>query len=245
MPEIILDCVRLDTSPFTIDACFDGAPEITDPDDLATCQRIADLINNPSYQAKAQECKDNFGGEDEKGFIQNTDGTFVDAPVSDNGHTVSFPTGADKVGYIHNHLNDKIYPDDDGDGIIDVDRPIRRHSPADINTFVELLKIAQNTGRPVEDIYGSMYSSSGNFQLRFSGDPSTLPLYDSLEIRILTRKYLEYFQEDGDKSIRLLRFTKDSMDLNGIELWKINDNGKIKKLSLDADGKLKKEKCPN
>ncbi|GAA0871541.1 hypothetical protein GCM10009117_06870 [Gangjinia marincola] len=251
---MIIDCGRSDTSLFTIDACCDDdvvvidddAPEITDPDDLATCQNISDLINDPDYQAKAQECKDNFGGEDEKGFVQKTDGTFVDAPVSDNGHTVSFPTGADKVGYIHNHLNDKPIPDFDGDGEPDLEKRVRRHSPEDIRTFITLVQIAHNTGRPTGDIYGDMYSKSGNFQLRFNGNVVDLPTFTDDQIDNFNIKYKDYFQNTVSNK-KWFKFVQDVMqidDSKGIELWQVKDNGTILKISLDDTGKVDKEKCP-
>ncbi|GAA0871538.1 hypothetical protein GCM10009117_06840 [Gangjinia marincola] len=246
MPEIILDCVRLDTSPFTIDACCDDAPEITDPDDFETCQNISDLINDPDYQAKAQECRDNFGGQGEKGFVQKTDGTFVDAPVSDDGHSVSFPTGADKVGYIHNHLNDKPIPDINGDGIPDVEKRIRRHSPKDIQTFITFVQIAHNTGRPVEDIYGDMFSSSGNFQLRFNGNVADLPTFTDQQVKDFTEKYEDEFEDRVSNKI-WFDFLKDVMQIDeniGIELWQVKNNGTVLKVFVDDNGKVDKEKCP-
>ncbi len=217
-------------------------PDVTDPKDIENCEKIAAQLDDPDFQAKVQVLKDNYNGDGEKSFCEYVDGTFADGAVSEDGHEARPPIGINAIGSAHNHLNDKELPDYNGDGVIDIEYRIRYHSPKDINQFIRLLKWADARGRPLSDVYQNMYSSSGSYTLKFSGDIDDISILTTTEVDDLILDYKEFMGLKGSLK-KLLLFMKNNMDIPGVDLFKIQNNGTVKKYSLDQNNKVKPEKC--
>lgn len=229
-------CVPVDTAP---------VGQGTDP-----CQEITEQIANADFVAKVNIVNSSsaFNSNQETGFSQKTDGTFNGLSAMNGGHALSIPITNTMIGFLHSHINGYLVPDTNGDGIPDEENPIKMLSPGDIITFLQLLENANANNIPLNDIYGSMYSSEGNYTIKFTGDVTdVLSNLNNLETlrnnKTLNTKYKAYFNDYGNKEKAMLNFLKNEIGIDGIRLFKIKNNGTIKEKSLNDNGNVESETC--
>jgi hypothetical protein len=208
------------------------------------CKHIKLQIQNPRYTDQANELKTKTGLKKETGYKQNKDGSQVSLTETNGGHSLAIPIDNNTVGYMHTHLNDFNVGDTNGDGIDDKIEPIRMFSPADIIKFLQMIKNSKYNGVPTHLVYATMISSSSNYTLRFTGDIdfSITHLKTANDYKT---EYKKYFEEDykNNNERALLNFLKDIIKVDGVNLYRIRDNGDIEKKALNDNKKVDTNDC--
>jgi hypothetical protein len=210
------------------------AVEAEDP-----CDELKKQTVDPVYQAKIQSLKSNTSLKKETGYGQNKDGTFT--TLTANGpDAVVMPRDPNRVGYMHTHIDPYQKTNSDGD-LIDV-IPIKMFSPQDVQQFLILVVNAQIYGTPISDAYGMMVSSAGIYQLAFTGNVADINAKNSTINwgKSLDNIYVKYLRKNAEEGF--LKFLKDKIGIDGIELYKVEDSGNAK-IALDSNGKIVAINC--
>ena len=196
------------------------------------CKSIKNQLNTATYKEKVEELKGKTHLKNETGYSENKEGNFLPLPLREGGHSLDLKVGSNTKGYIHSHQNDyetgKIV-----NGLIEINQPIRMFSPADV---IQLLVIAKKTlisNIPLDEVYGTIISSSGNYTLKFTGNIDDIvgikSADDYLDI------YIDYINEFGLEE-GFLKFIKNEIKIDGISLYKIEDDGQIIQKTMNNDG---------
>ena len=202
--------------------------EVIDP-----CEKLKAQYNNLTYKAKIDVLKTQTGQTKENGYAQTKDGSFTTL-TANGSDAVTLPRDINRIGYMHTHLDSYQKTNSDGD-LIDV-FPIKIFSPEDVKQFLILVVNAQNYGIPISDTYGVMVSSGGTYQLGFTGNAANINVktstinWDESLNEIYKTTILENGLEKG-----LLKFLKDKIGIDGIDLYKIEETGN-QKITLDING---------
>lgn len=145
-------------------------------------------------------------------------------------------------GYIHTHLND--YPtdtfNDSGEPLIA--QPIRMFSPADVNTLMTMAEMATNGN--YSELYGTMVSSYGNYTIMFTGTAADIKTgFDTEQWR---KDYVNYriLHKFWSFEKLFLNFLKEKMNVQGIDLYKIKNNGTVQKKTLNSNNNVQSSDCP-
>ena len=218
--------------------------------DKEICIKIAAQVADPDFDAKVQTINNSsaFNASEESGFSQNQDGSFNTLSPINNGHSLDIPYVPGMLGFLHAHTNSYEVPDRDGNGIPEVVIPIKMPSPGDIVKFLQIVMEAGSYNIPTSDTYGSMYSSSGNYTFKFTGNVSGInasytSLVNKLNNKTLDKKYKQYFKDYYNKEKALIHFIKNEIGVDGIRLYKINNNGTVKEKKLNSNGNVNSETC--
>jgi DNA-binding transcriptional MerR regulator len=200
------------------------------------CSKIKSENQNPIYSTKINTLKGKTNLKKETGYMQQKDGSYTQLTDTNNGHSLIIPIDRlSTVGFMHTHLDDYLTGEiDEKTGLPKKNKPIRMFSPADILKFLQIVKNTKYNGVPLSSVYGTMVSSSGTYTLRFTGNPNDISnSYD------LNKEEFEEYYERYDKNVEktILNFLKDKVNIAGIELYKIQNNGTVQKKSLSTDGK--------
>jgi len=216
------------------------------------CNKIAEQIANANFEEKVDIVNSSsaFNDDKETGFSQDINGAFIQLPAINGGHSLLLPKPLpiNMIGYLHSHINSYEVPDQNGDGIPDRIKPIKMPSPGDILIFLKLLVNADTNNIPLSDVYGSMYSNTGNYTLKFTGDINdVLTNINSLSVLedngTLKKKFKEYFNDFKNNPKAFLRFLKNEIEIEGIRLFKIKNNGTIKEKMLNSNNNVTSETC--
>lgn len=142
---------------------------------------------------------------------------------------------------MHTHLNDYETGKTNSEGDPKINQPIRMFSPADVNTLMSLAQ-TRTTG-DYGNLYGMMVSSYGNYTIKFTGTSSDIKTgFDTPQWR---NSYLAFMKnEKGTLEAKFLRFMKEKMNINGVELYKVKNDGKIQKKALNSNNKVTSTDCP-
>lgn len=128
--------------------------------------QISDKIKELSAHREAQRGR---SIQEEKGYVELSDGTFKPIPAIKDGHTMNVESVVgDKKGYIHTHTTDY----EAADGYIN--KPIQIFSDTDVEEFIVILQDAAKKGIPPEEIYGAVITDGGTYILRYGGNSKTL-----------------------------------------------------------------------
>jgi len=217
--------------------------EISEP-----CNKIAEQIADEDYIAAKEFLDGKIGEPIEYGKSLNSNGDYEDMEQDpEDGDALQVEVTANMVAIMHTHLDDVEKLLDNGNTLITP--KIRMFSPYDLRTFLLLLQNANNNEDiEVSDVFIDMLSNSGDYTLRFDGNINDV-------IEGLTPELLDYLasnEAEGDyrKSINkfnrergVLKFIESKIGVNGLNLYKIENNGTIKRKYLNENGKLKKNKC--
>ncbi|MCT4697566.1 hypothetical protein [Tenacibaculum haliotis] len=208
------------------------------------CRYINLQIQNPRYTDQADQLKRKTGLKKETGYKQNKDGSQVPLNETNNGHSLEIPIDRNTVGYMHTHLNDFLNGKIDkitGNPIIE--KPIKIFSPADLLKFLQIVKNSKYNGVPTHLVYGTVIASTGNYTLRFTGNIDDIVGLSSANSYLAD--YELYFKEKfkGNKEKAFLHFLKDKIGINGINLYRIRDNGDIEKKTLKDNGNVDTNDC--
>jgi hypothetical protein len=209
------------------------------------CRYIKLQIQNPVYTAQANELKTKTGLNQETGYKQNKDGTQVALNETNGGHSLTIPIDINTVGYMHTHINGYNAGDLDSDGVDDFEKPIKMFSPADLLKFLQIVKNSKYNGVPTHLTYGTMISSSGNYTLRFTGVIDDIDVTNLKKAAVYKNDYKRYFEQQfkSNKERAFLHFLKDHININGIDLYRIRDNGDVEKKTLKENGRVDTSDC--
>lgn len=123
-------------------------------------------------------------------------------------------------------------------GIVEIRKPIKMFSPADVNALMLLIQANISSG-DYSQYYVNMVSSNGNYTIMFTG--SHFDIKTGFDTKAWRDKYVEFYKkENGSDEKIFLKFLKNEMQVNGVELFKIRNNGTIeeKSLGINSNGKL-------
>ncbi|PTT75996.1 hypothetical protein DBR25_07100, partial [Chryseobacterium sp. HMWF001] len=211
------------------------------------CEQIKKQTINTNYKAKI-EALDNpsvLNLKKETGFSESKTGVFTElsSAVSTNssdGLTVTVTPSL--KGYIHTHLNNYLTGTFNDAGEPLIKKPIRMFSPADVNTLMTMAEMA--TDGNYGELYGTMVSSYGNYTIMFTGTASDIKT--GFDTQKWTDDYVAYRVRNPYWSFEklFLTFLKEKMNVQGVELYKIKDNGTVQKKTLNSNNNVQSSDCP-
>lgn len=236
--------------------CPDGKVEDNNGNciDRDLCAEIKEQFLDSIFKIKLEELKLNYKDSIETGYLQKADSIWTKLTPTNGGHSLTIPVSysSNTQGYMHVHT-DKYLKDVNGDLILDTIKPIRMHSPKDIS---QLLKIAyylklSNVPYAVSDAYGIMTSSTGTYNVKFTGKTVDinanqnklwgLTKEENDSLNELYRNYIKKYKKEKG----LLKYIDNVIGIDGIRLFKIEENGTIFEKKLKEDGTLESKPCIN
>lgn len=213
------------------------------------CEKLQNQKENPQFAGKIQTLVGNLGLHGETGFIEKTGGIFEYKNITStnpdsNSLTLGHPT-PDMQGYMHTHSNNFTVVNEQG---YEEERiGFKIFSPADVIYFNQLVALAQQNGKSLDEIYAVMVSGTGTYQLRFTGNINQIKTVYTNTKEEYNEMYKKYFQENDDVSdeLNFLKFMEEKMYVKGVSLVKMNSNGTFttKKLNPDKSGVADSD-CP-
>jgi hypothetical protein len=204
------------------------------------CLEIKAQIDNQLIKEKIEALKGKTTNKNEAGIVQKKDGTFADMQAATNSNELNMPPGTDFIGSMHTHQDPYSSGRYRPDGTSIMLRPIPIFSPKDVVQFLEFLNNTKINNAPVKNVYNTMISSSTVYQLRFTGNITDVKI--DFDYEILNEKYRVAIRENKEE-LGFLKFLKDNININGIELYEIKDDGSTNKIFLDSDNKLTSAPC--
>ena len=186
------------------------------------------------------------GLKKETGYSQKTNGQYTyhdNSSATDTNNSLGLPKSdlpenKDVKGYMHTHVDNYTYYDTLEQ--TDVTRyGIKIFSPADMVYFMDMVKNAQDGGRPLGDVYAVMISSNINYQIRFTGNQYQIKTFTQAQNDIFRDLYKDNMKDriGNQKSLELgfLQFINNLMNLRSISLFRMNANGTNTEISLNTD----------
>jgi hypothetical protein len=215
-----------------------GGSASEDEEEKDPCEKIKESLNNAVFKTKIDALKTQTGLNKENGFAQDKNGVFT-ALTANGSDAVDIPRDVNRIGYMHTHLNTYDKPNADGE-LVPVS-PIKMFSPEDVRQFLIIVVNAQYNNIPISDTYGVMVSSTGTYQLKFTGIVADINVKNSsINWDNLEKIYKKYLS--GNKEAGFLKFLNDMIGIDGIELYKIEAAGSSRK-TLDSTGKITTINC--
>jgi len=230
--------------------------DATKTTDCDPCAQIKAQIANAAWIQKLNILKGKTALKYESGYLEqlDTQSPFLElAPEGDSSDNLNFPITKTTKGYMHVHTNPYTRIGNDGDE--KYIQPIHMFSPADIIQMLKLTANAYQNQIPMPDVYGAMVSSTGTYQLKFTGDTNMLlqNLSNTTAAMNTYKNKIERVDDVYKKAIRrnkgneggLLDFMQTIFKINGLELFKIEDDNSVSKITKGTDGKVVKTPCTN
>ncbi|WP_347220188.1 hypothetical protein [Chryseobacterium sp.] len=220
-------------------------PKPEPPQETEPCKKIKGQKGNANYNQKITDLNGKTGLKKETGYTQKTNGEYTyhdNASNDSNSNSLSLPINSDISGYMHTHVDNTTETDTDGNEIIR--KGIKMFSPADVGYFMDMLRNASTAGRPLGDIYAVMVTSTGMYQIRFSGNTGQIKTFTKEEIKGLRESYKDTMGDTVNLESSFLKFLKEKMGIEGLDLYRIQQIGKTTEIKLSSDGKTKESDCP-
>ncbi|UZT99509.1 hypothetical protein ODZ84_08075 [Chryseobacterium fluminis] len=214
-------------------------PQITDP-----CSKIKHQKSISEYNQKINDLKGKTGQQKETGYTQKADGTYAyhnNASTNPGSNSLSlpaYPNNKNILGYMHTHVDD--FTDANGD----LRQGIKMFSPADVGYFMDMLHNAQAAGRPLGEVYAVMVTSMGVYQIRFTGSAGQIKTFTKLQIENFNESYKDDMGDFKNLESKFLKFVKNTMGLEGVNLYKTPPIGKAKELKINSDNTISESECP-
>lgn len=211
------------------------------------CEKLKAQTTNANYKAKieALDKPSVLSLKKETGFAESKSGVFTELPqaastANSDGMTVTVTPSL--KGYIHTHLNDYLTGNVNENGEQEINQPIRMFSPADVNTLMTMAGMA--TDSDYSELYGTMVSSYGNYTIMFTGTAADIKT--GFDTPKWINEYVAYRVRNPYWSFEklFLNFLKEKMNVQGVELYKIKDNGTIQKKTLNSNNNVQSSDCP-
>lgn len=205
-------------------------PQITDP-----CSKIKHQKSTAEYNQKINDLKGKTGHQKETGYTQKADGTYAyhnNASTNPGSNSLSlpaYPHNKDILGYMHTHVDD--FTSDDGG----LRQGIKMFSPADVGYFMDMLHNAQAAGRPLVEVYAVMVTSTGVYQIRFTGNQYQLKSFTKEHIDAFREPYKNAMLDSKNLEVSFLSFLSEKMNLKSINLYKMHSNGATSEIKLNPD----------
>ena len=215
---------------------------------LDPCALVKAQIANATWLNQLNILRGKTGLTNESGYAEqiNTEPFFPTLISNGNDH-LTFSITKNMIGYMHTHLDP--YEITDPDGEIKEVKPIQMFSPDDIINFLDLLLKGRVTQKPLEDIYGVMVSSTGTYELKFTGNIDDVVIarvnIASMKERKIEAAYKKAMLKHKDNEGGFLDFIQNTFKLSGIELMAIGKDNSVSKVTKGVDGKGVKTPCKN
>lgn len=188
------------------------------------CDKIKKLLKSAAFKSRIDTLKLKTKLKKESGYSQDKNGLFSALTAKKDGSDeLDLPFDRNRVGFMHTHLNP--YERLDANGELQPVKPIKMFSPADVMLFLRIALNAKNSNIPVSDTYGVMVSSTGTYQLKFTGNAADISKkYSNINWgENLDEIYKEIIANNGLEK-GFLKFLKDKIGIDGIELYKMETN---------------------
>lgn len=223
-----------------------GSGENNGDNNADPCDNLKMQSTNANYKAKIAELDKNsvLNQKKETGYSENKSGHFSSLENSSSTNSsdgLSLPIDSNTKGFIHTHQNDYESGKTDEYGNPEERQPIRMFSPADVNALMKIAYFC--TDNNYAEIYGTMISSYGNYTIKFTGTAADIKTgFDTEDWRKSYKKFMS--NENGSLEKKFLRFLSEKMNVRGISLYKIKDNGVIQNKTLDPNNNVQSTDCP-
>jgi hypothetical protein len=215
------------------------------------CLKIANMFTDTKFKEKvtALDKPQVFDYDHEMGYAAgyppaNTGVTGTQYPPMENtigSHTVNLPSGDQYFGFIHTHNNES------NGGV-----PIKIFSPADLAVFLTSCVANADQNGNITDAYAMVITSEGNYILDYTGfgpplgiGTNTIKFWKTWYEREMEKLILEDQLTQPNIERVFLRFLKEKVKINGIELYKVDKTtGKASELTLDTNNNTLPIPCP-
>lgn len=218
------------------------------------CQKIKTQRNDEEFKKRMDTLQSKTGLQKETGYIQKWGGTYEykdNASATPSANSLSMPVVSSNTyvkAFMHTHVDD--YTITHPDGTTQERKGIKAFSPADVSYFMDLIQNAQTKGELLNDPYGVMVTSSGNYQIRFTGNQYQIKTFTDEQLKVHQDAYKDFMKDFMDKpkklELRFLQYISEKMNLKGITLYRMNSDGTNTEIKLNTDKTDTVEtNCPN
>jgi hypothetical protein len=216
--------------------CAIGLPTLPNVRPPTPCAKIKAQREDEGFSKRIDTLQGKTGLTKETGYIQKWGGSYEyqsNASATADARALHLPEVASNAwikAFMHTHIND--IPNTEYKGI-------KMFSPADASYLMDLVQNAQTNGYSLSDPYGVMVTSTGNYQIRFTGNKFQIKTFSTTEAdthSIMFGKAMEKFI-DKPKQLELnfLKYIQKEMLLYGITLYRMNTDGTTTEIKLNAD----------
>ncbi|OPC51407.1 hypothetical protein BAY05_01165 [Elizabethkingia anophelis] len=231
-----------------------GTPGFPYPDpEIANdpCSKMKAQREDIEFNNRVTNLKGKTGLKKETGYTQNGstgDWDYQDnANATESANSLRLPDAEQSniKSYLHTHVDDFTTTDDNGNEVTRTG--IKMFSPADVIYMMDMLRNAKTRGINFSDVSGTMITSTGTYTLRFSGSEYQLKSFTSEQSQGYTSAYINFMTSNTNLSLeqKFLQFIDTKMNVKGIELLKLNDDGTNTKISLNSDkSSVTTSNCP-
>ncbi len=202
------------------------------------CDEVGTQITNTNYKAKVAELKTKTNLKYESGYEETKNGTYTPLVNAGSDALTAVPT-TDTKGFPHNHVEPYETGKLNEDGVPIIHKPIKMFSPADVNTLMNLANINRSSG-DFSPYYVSMVTNNQHYIIKFTGSANDIQTGFGGEV--WKDRYREHMSKFYNLEKGFLQFLKNEMSVNGVELYKVKNNGAVKSIALKPDGKSTIEK---
>ncbi|WP_407508823.1 hypothetical protein [Elizabethkingia anophelis] len=205
------------------------------------CSSMKDQREDETFKNNITDLKGKTGLKKETGYTQNgTTGKYDyqdNASATETSNSLRLPD-AEKYNvksYSHTHVDDYTYTDSDGNEIIRTG--IKMFSPADVSYLMDMLRNAKTRGISFSDVSGTMVTSLGTYTIRFTGNEYQLKSFTETQVSGFTEPYKTFMTGNSNLSLeqKFLQFIDSKMNVKGVQLFKLNDDGTTTKTELNSD----------
>ncbi|AJW65255.1 hypothetical protein VO54_03830 [Elizabethkingia miricola] len=216
-----------------------------------SCAKLKAQQNSEEYKKRVDALEKKLKETHENGYIQDKDGNYSELTQrgeSESSKSMRLPNDISNLrGFLHTHVK-KTSVVIDGE-VVEAEG-VDMFSPADVERFLEIVKFSSDQGRSLDDAFGVMVSSSGNYTLKFTGDKNQIITKfqdNSLNIGV----YLRYMQQTSGEfknmsmEQKFLKYLDEYMNARGVSLYKDNKDGTNTRMDLNDSNKkeMKKSDC--
>ena len=216
------------------------------------CEKLKNQTTDINFKNKVTDLQGKTDLKKETGYIQKADGsyTYKDAAgQSSTSNTLALPNpkldeNKNIIAYIHTHVDE--YTFINAAGIEETRKGIRMFSPADMNYFMDMIRNAQDAGRSLSDVYAVMVTSTGNYQIRFTGNQYQIKSFTKQQIENFTKEFPDFMSKYSDNlELGFLNFISEKMNIKATNLYKMETDGTAKEIKMNNDKtSLTKTECP-
>jgi hypothetical protein len=205
------------------------------------CDKIKKLKDDIKHMKALAELKKNLKLQYETGYYISKSKGYV-AGTPDSNLALTGTRYSDSYGIMHVHEDTFTHQVNNGGIRPEIVKPIHMFSPKDVNTFCSLLITANKyKTSSLDEIFNEMVSGSGTYQLRFEGDINDVKNFD---FDSLSKTYVDYMKPyKDDLESGFLSFMKEYIGINGITLYKINEDGTSESKTLSVNNQLTTNPC--
>lgn len=216
------------------------------------CSGMKTQREDKGFKDGVTDLKGKTGLKKETGYTQNgTTGEYTyqeNASATETSNSLRLPDAEryNVKSFLHTHVDD--FTTTDGSGNEVTRTGIKMFSPADVIYMMDMLRNAKTRGYAFSDVSGTMVTSTGTYTLRFSGNEYQLKSFTMEQYQGYTSSYIDFMTSNTNLSLeqKFLQFIDTKMNVKGIELFKLNDDGSNTKISLNSDkSSVTTSNCPN